>query len=117
MKYVCSICGYEHIGMQPPSCCPVCKAPEEIFQKRFDASSSDPKNVEPKNVEPKNVEPKERFEVVDSQYFSGTDYVEVFRDKQTGIHYLWRKNRESAGLTVMLDRDGKPLMSSYQVHI
>ena len=30
-KYVCSVCGYVHMGDSAPEFCPVCKAPAEKF--------------------------------------------------------------------------------------
>ena len=33
-KWVCSICGYEHIGDEPPEICPRCKQPKSAFQKK-----------------------------------------------------------------------------------
>lgn len=33
-KWVCSICGYEHIGDEPPEFCPRCKQPKSAFQKK-----------------------------------------------------------------------------------
>ena len=58
-----------------------------------------------------------RFEVASSQSLGDRDYVEVLRDKQTGILYLWRQQYNAGGLAVMVDRDGKPLTSSYKVTI
>jgi len=29
--YRCTVCGYEHIGDQPPDICPVCGASKEAF--------------------------------------------------------------------------------------
>lgn len=33
VKWVCSVCGYEHEGAEPPDECPVCKAPASAFKK------------------------------------------------------------------------------------
>ena len=33
-KWVCSICGYEHIGEAPPEICPRCKQPSSAFRKK-----------------------------------------------------------------------------------
>ena len=30
-KYVCSVCGYVHVGDSPPDACPICKAPASKF--------------------------------------------------------------------------------------
>ena len=32
MKWVCTVCTYEHEGDQPPDICPVCKKPKEAFE-------------------------------------------------------------------------------------
>ena len=26
-RFICSICGYEHVGVSAPDKCPICKAP------------------------------------------------------------------------------------------
>lgn len=33
-KWVCSVCGYEHIGDEPPEVCPRCKQPKSAFHKQ-----------------------------------------------------------------------------------
>lgn len=40
----------------------------------------------------------------------------VLRDKQTGVMYLWGQSGNSAGLTPLLDKDGKP-MTRFKVNI
>ena len=35
----------------------------------------------------------------------------VWVDKQTGVNYLWIASGYGGGLTVLLDRDGKPVVS------
>lgn len=30
-KFICTVCGYEHIGEEAPATCPLCKAPESKF--------------------------------------------------------------------------------------
>lgn len=32
-KYVCSVCGYVHVGNEAPENCPVCKAPKSKFNE------------------------------------------------------------------------------------
>jgi len=32
--YVCSVCGYVHVGDQPPAQCPQCRAPREKFAEK-----------------------------------------------------------------------------------
>lgn len=41
--------------------------------------------------------------------FSG---VAVFVDKETGVNYLFVQSSEAGGLTPLLDRDGKPVIST-----
>ena len=52
---------------------------------------------------------KERFEKIYSQ---GTlDVTEIWVDKETGVNYLFRKEGYGGGLTPLLDKDGKPVVS------
>ena len=32
--FVCSVCGYEHVGDAPPECCPVCGQPASVFKEK-----------------------------------------------------------------------------------
>ena len=32
--FVCSICGYEHVGDTPPDVCPVCGQPASVFKEK-----------------------------------------------------------------------------------
>lgn len=52
---------------------------------------------------------KKRFELISSQ---GT--LESFRiviDNETGVNYLYVSNGTSGGLTVLLDSEGKPIVT------
>ncbi len=51
----------------------------------------------------------ERFEKVYSQRGSGT--MEIWVDKETGVNYLYHISGYSGGLTPLLDRDGKPIIT------
>jgi hypothetical protein len=51
----------------------------------------------------------ERFEKVFSQGTFST--MEIWVDKETGVNYLYRQSGYSGGLTPLLDRDGKPVVS------
>ncbi len=51
---------------------------------------------------------EKRFEKVYSQ---GAGSVEIWVDKETGVNYMYRTSGYSGGLTVLLDRDGKPIVS------
>ena len=49
-----------------------------------------------------------RFERVYSQSM-GT--IEIWVDKQTGVNYIYRQSGYSGGMTVLLDKDGKPVVT------
>jgi len=49
-----------------------------------------------------------RFQIV-SQDKSITRESDVLRDRETGVLYLFHINGYAGGLTVLVDRDGKPL--------
>ena len=51
----------------------------------------------------------ERFESVYTQGGAFSTQLEVWRDRETGIEYLFAKDGYGAGLTVLLDKDGKPM--------
>ena len=42
--------------------------------------------------------------------FGGNGF-EVWVDRETGVNYLWRATGYAGGLTVLLDRDGKPVIT------
>ena len=39
-----------------------------------------------------------------------TTLLEIWMDRDTGVNYLYRRNGYSGGMTVLVDRDGKPLI-------
>lgn len=49
-----------------------------------------------------------RFEKVYSQ---GLGTMEIWVDKETGVNYLYHQSGYSGGMTPLLDRDGKPVVS------
>lgn len=51
----------------------------------------------------------ERFERVYKQ--GKMSIVEIWVDKETGVNYMWREDGYSGGLTPLLDREGKPVIS------
>ena len=51
---------------------------------------------------------EKRFEKVYSQ---GMGSVEIWVDKKTGVNYLYHSGGYSGGLTVLLDKDGKPVIT------
>ena len=51
----------------------------------------------------------DRFEKVYSQGALST--IEVWVDKETGVNYIFRQSGNAGGMTPLLDRDGKPIIS------
>ena len=49
-----------------------------------------------------------RFEKIYSQ---GMGTMEIWVDKETGVNYLYRQSGYSGGMTVLLDREGKPVIT------
>ena len=49
-----------------------------------------------------------RFEKI---YKQGAGSIEIWVDKQTGVNYLYHSSGYAGGLTVLLDRDGKPVVT------
>ena len=53
---------------------------------------------------------EKRFEKIHSE---GTlEGTEIWVDKQTGVNYLYHFSGYSGGITPLLDRDGKPVIST-----
>ena len=51
----------------------------------------------------------ERFEKVYSQ--GSLTVTEIWVDKETGVNYVFHASGYSGGLTVLLDKDGKPVIT------
>ena len=49
-----------------------------------------------------------RFEKIYSQSMGS---IEIFVDRETGVNYLYRSTGYGGGLTVLLDKDGKPVVT------
>lgn len=49
-----------------------------------------------------------RFEKIYSQNMGA---IEIWVDKETGVNYLYRQSGYSGGMTVLLDKDGKPVIT------
>ena len=49
-----------------------------------------------------------RFEKI---YTQGAGSTEIWVDKETGVNYLYHSSGYSGGLTVLVDSDGKPIVS------
>ena len=52
---------------------------------------------------------KNRFVKVYSQ---GMGSMEIWVDRETGVNYLHRANGYAGGLTVLLDQEGKPVITA-----
>ena len=53
-----------------------------------------------------------RFEKVYSQSGLSAGTMEIWVDRETGVNYQFRASGYGGGLTVLLDRDGNPVVSS-----
>lgn len=53
---------------------------------------------------------KGRFEVVHKESTAMT-VTQILVDKETGVNYLWHAEGYGGGLTVLLDKDGKPVVT------
>lgn len=56
-----------------------------------------------------------RFVRVYSQ--GGLSGMEIFVDTQTGVNYLYHNAGYSGGLTVLLDADGKPVITPTAIEV
>ena len=56
---------------------------------------------------------EKRFVKIYSQGFTGS--MEIWVDTQTGVNYLFHQSGYSGGLTVLVDREGKPIVSALPV--
>ena len=53
---------------------------------------------------------EDRFQKIYSQGFSNV--MEIWVDRKTGVNYLFHGSGYAGGLTPLLDRDGKPVVTS-----
>ena len=53
----------------------------------------------------------DRFEMICVQKVTLGSSIEIWVDKETGVNYIYRRDGYSGGLTVMLDAEGKPVVS------
>ena len=54
----------------------------------------------------------DRFEKVYSQGIASV--LEIWVDRETGVNYLYRRDGYSGGLTPLLGKDGKPVVSDFE---
>ena len=57
---------------------------------------------------------EKRFEKVFSQ---SAGSMEIWVDKETGVNYLYRQSGYSGGMTVLLDKDGNPVVTKVKQDI
>lgn len=53
---------------------------------------------------------KERFEKVYSQ--GAVNVMEIWVDRETGVNYVFHASGYAGGMTPLLDRDGKPVITT-----
>ena len=53
---------------------------------------------------------EDRFEKVYSQ--GAMNVMEIWVDRETGVNYVFHASGYAGGMTPLLDRDGKPVVSS-----
>ncbi len=51
----------------------------------------------------------DRFEKVYTQ--GSLNVIEIWVDKETGVNYIFRQSGYAGGMTPLLDRDGKPVIT------
>ena len=44
-------------------------------------------------------------------YKQGMGEIEIWVDTETGVNYLYHQRGDAGGLTVLLDKDGKPIVT------
>ena len=60
-------------------------------------------------VEVSKMAKNERFEKIYSQ--GAVNIMEIWIDKETGVNYVFHASGYSGGMTPLLDKDGKPIIS------
>lgn len=50
-------------------------------------------------------------------YSQGLGTMEIWVDKETGVNYLYKNGGYGGGLTVLLDKDGKPVITNIKEEI
>ena len=53
---------------------------------------------------------KDRFIKTYSQ--GALNITEIWVDRETGVNYLWHSSGEAGGMTPLLDREGKPIITT-----
>jgi hypothetical protein len=52
-----------------------------------------------------------KFKRFEKTYSQNMGAIEIWVDKETGVNYLYRQSGYSGGMTVLLDKDGKPVIT------
>ena len=52
-----------------------------------------------------------KFKRFEKTYSQNMGAIEIWVDKKTGVNYLYRQSGYSGGMTVLLDKDGKPVIT------
>ena len=55
---------------------------------------------------------KERFEKVYSQ--GAMNVTEIWVDRETGVNYMYHASGYAGGMTPLLDREGKPIITTVE---
>lgn len=55
---------------------------------------------------------EKRFIITQSEGSEFTACSQVLVDSKTGVNYLWVKSGYAGGLTPLIDREGKPIITS-----
>ncbi len=58
---------------------------------------------------------EKRFIITDKQGVFTSPCCKVIVDRETGVNYLWMESGYAGGLTPLLNRDGKPVVSPLPV--
>lgn len=53
-----------------------------------------------------------RFIVTEKQGSAFSNLIQIIVDTKTGVNYMYIQSGNSGGLTPLLDRDGKPIITS-----
>ena len=52
-----------------------------------------------------------KFKRFEKTYSQNMGAIEIWVDKETGVNYLYRQSGYSGVMTVLLDKDGKPVIT------
>lgn len=93
-RFICSICGYEHVGVSAPDKCPICKAPSSKFKNEDDVET--PKNDYVEDVletQDNNLEEEDLVTLENEQVLSDSDVYKIIQEKGLDKAAEWYKNR------------------------